>query len=126
MVRLRTDHNRAAATFVALCVWSRGSQSTRADLRASLSVQATADTVTEDLVRVAELRYHDLVEWCIRSTTCLQSATAGGAEASALRPPTKPTHDTTPIRRCAAENGYTVLNRGRIPAHIIDAFTAHH
>lgn len=68
LIGLRTDRNQAALSFVAICLWCRGTRSTRADLRASLDMQATAHAVIGDLRTAADERYVDLLEWCIRTT----------------------------------------------------------
>lgn len=72
LIRLRTDRNAPVLSFVAICLWSRGTQSVRADLRPSLGVRATAHTVVNDLQEAADERYVDLLEWCIRSVASLR------------------------------------------------------
>jgi len=49
---------------------------------------------------------------------------SGRGASSAKRPSRNP--ETTLIRAWAAENGYTVSDRGRVPASVIEAYRAAH
>lgn len=72
---LRTEHNPAALNYVAICTWSRGSKSARADLRVSMRMRATTHTVAGELRLAADERYLELLEWCIRTLEAPTSLT---------------------------------------------------
>lgn len=57
------------------------------------------------------------------------SARAGGTPLRAGRPAAQKRsgqRDYTPVRAWAAENGFTVSERGRVPASVLDAYDAAH
>jgi hypothetical protein len=60
-----------------------------------------------------------------RRTTGARSTTKAANEAAAkIRRRRRGAHDTTTVREWARANGHTVSDRGRIPGHILEAFTA--
>jgi Lsr2 len=60
-----------------------------------------------------------------RRTTGARSTTkAPNKVAAKTRRRRRGAHDTTTVREWARANGHTVSDRGRIPGHILEAFTA--
>lgn len=55
-----------------------------------------------------------------------QSSRGSGASAAGRRQKRSGQRDYTPVREWAARNGYTVSERGRVPAAVLEAYDAAH
>jgi len=61
-----------------------------------------------------------------RSVSRAGSAVSSGRGGSARRQKRSGQRDYTPVREWAAQNGYTVSERGRVPASVLEAYDAAH
>lgn len=72
LLLLRTERKPGVLFFAATWLWTRQNTAALADLRTTLNIEATDDTIDADLRAAAEQRYDALLQWCIRTTARLE------------------------------------------------------
>lgn len=73
--QLQTNRRPTLLMFVASFLWTRQNTASLMDLEATLGIDATLDTIDSELRGVAEERYEELLQWCIRTTARLDGTT---------------------------------------------------
>lgn len=73
--QLKTTRKPPVLMFAASFLWTRQNTASLADLKDTLGIDATLDTIDPELRIAAENRYDDLLAWCIRTTARLDGTT---------------------------------------------------
>ena len=73
--QLQSTRRPPVLMFAASFLWTRQNTASLADLKATLGIDATLDTIDAELRVAAEERYDDLLAWCIRTTARLDGTT---------------------------------------------------
>ncbi|PYE12055.1 hypothetical protein DFR67_12663 [Williamsia limnetica] len=73
--QLQTTRRPTLLMFAASFLWTRQNTASLIDLKATLGIDATLDTIDSELRGVAEERYDELLHWCIRTTARLDGTT---------------------------------------------------
>lgn len=73
--QLETIRRPALLMFAASFLWTRQNTASLADLKRTLGIDATLDTIDAQLRVAAEERYGELLQWCIRTTARLDGTT---------------------------------------------------
>lgn len=73
--QLRTTRRPPVLIFAATFLWTRQNSASLNDLKTTLGVDATLDTIDAELRVAAEEHYDELLQWCIRTASRLDGTT---------------------------------------------------